>query len=228
MNTSFHKHTTMLFVAACLAFALPAQAKQGRGADDPAGHVSGGNGADDPAGHVSGGNGADDPAGHVSGGNGADDPANHDANDDHGGGSSGKPRISARVVDDASDASVARGKFRQTVKKNRTRLRLDVKLKDSTNLPDADAADAATVTALFDDGTGATVPCELDFDDFARGKAEYQLRLDDRNGSLSEKAGDCGGELPPVVSGQTVLIRLQLPSDDPAATPRTVGTVTIP
>ena len=47
-------------------------ARQGRGADDPAGHVSGrdrtrGRGADDPAGHVRQGRGADDPAGHVSG-----------------------------------------------------------------------------------------------------------------------------------------------------------------
>lgn len=58
-------------------------ARQGRGADDAAGHVRGGKGADDAAGHVRGGGkkrGADDAAGHVRGGGkgrGADDGAGH-------------------------------------------------------------------------------------------------------------------------------------------------------
>jgi hypothetical protein len=39
-------------------------ARQGRGADDPAGHVRHGRGADDPAGHVRHGRGADDGANH--------------------------------------------------------------------------------------------------------------------------------------------------------------------
>ncbi|NJD06232.1 MAG: hypothetical protein FIA97_07005 [Methylococcaceae bacterium] len=102
---------------------------------------------------------------------------------------------------------------------------MDVKLKDPTDLPNADAADAAVVTALFDDGAATVVTCELDFDDFEHGKAEYQLRLRQRGGSVTEKAGDCGGVLPPVVSGQAITIQLAL---DPTATPKTVGTVAIP
>jgi hypothetical protein len=70
------------------------EARRGRGADDPAGHIRGGHGADDPVGHASTtglapavgqpmviearrGRGADDPAGHVRGGHGADDPVGH-------------------------------------------------------------------------------------------------------------------------------------------------------
>ena len=37
--------------------------RQGRGADDPAGHIRQGRGADDPAGHIRQGRGADDIGG---------------------------------------------------------------------------------------------------------------------------------------------------------------------
>lgn len=40
------------------------EARRGRGADDPAGHIRGGKGADDPAGHIRGGKGADDKPNH--------------------------------------------------------------------------------------------------------------------------------------------------------------------
>ena len=47
--------------------------RQGRGADDPVGHIRQGRGADDPAGHIRQGRGADDPVGHIRQGRGADD-----------------------------------------------------------------------------------------------------------------------------------------------------------
>lgn len=227
MNTSLTLKSTMLILAGSLALAAPAFARQS---------------ADDPAGHVSGGHGADDPAGHVSGGNGADDPANHDVGDDHGGGNggngnggnggngSGKSRLRLAIADsDSADTTAFRGKFRQEIKKNRTELRVDVKLKDAVDLADADAAEAATVTATFDDGAGATVSCDLDFDEFERKKAEYHLRLKLRGDSLSEKAGDCGGVLPPVVSGGTLTVAVEIPTADPnAPTVRNVGSLTFP
>ena len=43
-------------------------ARQGRGADDPVGHIRGGSGADDLFGHLRQGRGADDPVGHIRGG----------------------------------------------------------------------------------------------------------------------------------------------------------------
>ena len=43
-------------------------ARQGRGADDPVGHIRGGRGADDLFGHLRQGRGADDPVGHIRGG----------------------------------------------------------------------------------------------------------------------------------------------------------------
>ena len=62
-------------------------ARQGRGADDPVGHIRGANdlfghlrqgrGADDPVGHIRGGSGADDLFGHLRQGRGADDPIGH-------------------------------------------------------------------------------------------------------------------------------------------------------
>gem|GEM_PF-4982198 len=61
--------TKKLVAATLLALAMvggagnAAFASQGRGADDPAGHVRHGGGADDPAGHVRHG-GADDAPNH--------------------------------------------------------------------------------------------------------------------------------------------------------------------
>ena len=55
-----------------LAFDLGA-ARQGRGADDPAGHIRQGRGADNPVGHIRQCRGCDDPAGHIRQGRGADD-----------------------------------------------------------------------------------------------------------------------------------------------------------
>lgn len=55
---------TLVCLAALAGTSDVAWARQGRGADDPAGHVRQGRGADDPAGHVRQGRGADDAAGH--------------------------------------------------------------------------------------------------------------------------------------------------------------------
>ncbi len=61
--------TRKIFAASLLALTMvggtanAAFARQGHGADDPAGHVRHGNGADDPAGHIRHG-GADDAPNH--------------------------------------------------------------------------------------------------------------------------------------------------------------------
>jgi hypothetical protein len=54
----------LVCVAASVAMTDVAWARQGRGADDGAGHVRQGRGADDGAGHVRQGRGADDGANH--------------------------------------------------------------------------------------------------------------------------------------------------------------------
>ncbi|HEX3393826.1 MAG TPA: hypothetical protein VHS52_04800 [Acidimicrobiales bacterium] len=62
--------TRKIAAAALLALTMvggtanAAFARQGRGADDPIGHVRGGHGADDGAGHVRHGGGADDGLNH--------------------------------------------------------------------------------------------------------------------------------------------------------------------
>ena len=52
-------------------------ARQGRGANDPVGHVRQGRGLDDIASHIRQGRGADDPAGHIRQCRGCDDPMGH-------------------------------------------------------------------------------------------------------------------------------------------------------
>ena len=55
---------TLVCVAAIVGTSDLAWARQGRGADDPAGHVRQGRGADDAAGHVRHGRGLTEPFGH--------------------------------------------------------------------------------------------------------------------------------------------------------------------
>lgn len=161
--------------------------------------------------------------------NGADDPLGHNAADDKGGITStgpaqnDRPKVATRImlVDNPDDPAMVKGQARHILKGDREELRVQAKIKDDA-LPDANAAAAATVQAKFVTTGSPDVLCEMEFDEFNRGKAEFDLRLRQRNGNLEEKEGTCGGVMPTITAGDTH-VDILLEGADPA-NPRLLAT----